>query len=59
MSTTLSDTTDLASYSDEDLPFDMVVLNRVSRYHLAIQALRHSLRAGRGKLTGGRHERRR
>ncbi len=25
-------------------PFDMVVLNRVSRYHLVIQALRHSLK---------------
>ena len=35
-------------------PFDMVVLNKMSRYHLVIEALRRSKRsAGRGVRVGG------
>jgi xylulose-5-phosphate/fructose-6-phosphate phosphoketolase len=29
-------------------PFDMVVLNRMSRYHLALDALRHARRVPQG-----------
>jgi xylulose-5-phosphate/fructose-6-phosphate phosphoketolase len=36
-------------------PFDMVVLNRMSRYHLALEALRRSRRAAEGGPELARH----
>ncbi|MFL6099420.1 MAG: phosphoketolase [Actinomycetales bacterium] len=36
-------------------PFDMVVLNRMSRYHLVIEALRRSRRAAQGGAELARH----
>jgi xylulose-5-phosphate/fructose-6-phosphate phosphoketolase len=36
-------------------PFDMVVLNRMSRYHLVIEALRRARRAAQGDLELAQH----
>ena len=36
-------------------PFDMVVLNRMSRYHLVLEALRRSRRAAEGGVELARH----
>jgi xylulose-5-phosphate/fructose-6-phosphate phosphoketolase len=36
-------------------PFDMVVLNRMSRYHLVIEALRRSRRSAQGGIELARH----
>jgi xylulose-5-phosphate/fructose-6-phosphate phosphoketolase len=36
-------------------PFDMVVLNRMSRYHLVIEALRRSRRAAEGDVGLAQH----